>query len=149
MIGWTRVGHLPAIAVLLDSADSADLPTHDDTPLHIAINNNRPEIARFLISRGFDVNQKGRESYGAVCLPPLHLAGMANSPEFIDLLLDAGADASQDDVSADGFCGTQFGQLGEDGRPHTAFMTTAHWGCEAAVQRFIDRLQPAGRIAAR
>lgn len=148
MIGWARVGNLPAIAVLLESADSADLPTYGDTPLHIAINNNHFDIARFLISRGFDVNQKGCESYGAVCLPPLHLAGMANSPELIDLLLDAGADPSQDDVSADGFCCTQLGQLDEGGRPHTAFMTAAYWGCEAAVQRFIDRLQPAGLIAA-
>ncbi|GLA28452.1 hypothetical protein AnigIFM63604_003276 [Aspergillus niger] len=102
LIGWTRVGNLTAVAAILDSPEAVDLPKSGETALHEAIKRNRPDLLCYLISRGFDVNKKGIELYGEVCLTPLHLVAASNFVEMVDILLEAGADATLDDVSADG-----------------------------------------------
>ncbi|GLA02053.1 hypothetical protein AnigIFM60653_001347 [Aspergillus niger] len=145
LIGWTRVGNLTAVAAILDSPEAVDLPKSGETALHEAIKRNRPDLLRYLISRGFDVNQKGIKPYGEVCLTPLHLVAASNSAEMVDILLEAGADATLDDVSADGMRGVLGGM---DSEPHTPFMAAAFWGSKAVVQRLIDRL-PSDTIGSR
>ncbi|GCB26004.1 ankyrin-1 [Aspergillus awamori] len=139
LLGWTCVGNLPAVAAILDSPEGVNIPKLGETALHEAIRWEQPEILRYLISRGFDVNQKGVEPYGELCLTPLHLVAANNSSEMVDILLDAGADATLDDVSADGSRGTLGGRNSE---PHTPFMAAAFKGSDAVVQRLIDRLPP-------
>ncbi|GFN18216.1 hypothetical protein AtubIFM55763_004619 [Aspergillus tubingensis] len=145
LIGWTRVGNLTAVTAILDSPEAVDLPKSGETALHEAIKSNRLDFLRYLITRGFDVNQKGIEPYGEVCLTPLHLVAASNSAEMVDVLLNAGADATLDDVSADGMRGV----LGDmDSEPHTPFMAAAFWGSRAVVQRLIERL-PSDAIGSR
>ncbi|PYH30916.1 ankyrin repeat domain-containing protein [Aspergillus neoniger CBS 115656] len=132
LIGWTRVGNLTAVTAILDSPEAVDLPRSGETALHEAIKSNRPDFLRYLIPRGFDVNQKGIEPYGEVCLTPLHLVAASNSAEMVDILLNAGADATLDDVSADGMRGV----LGDmDSEPQTPFMAAAFWGSHAIGSR--------------
>ncbi|GKZ21747.1 hypothetical protein AbraIFM66951_008790 [Aspergillus brasiliensis] len=145
LIVWTRVGNLTAVAAILGSPGAVELPKSGETALHEAIKRNRPDFLRYLISRGFDVNQKGTEPYGEVCMTPLHLVAESNSAEMVDILLDAGADATLDDVSADGMRGVLGG---EDSEPHTPFMAAAFWGSNNVVQRLIDRL-PSNAIGSR
>ncbi|OJJ65907.1 hypothetical protein ASPBRDRAFT_49366 [Aspergillus brasiliensis CBS 101740] len=139
--GWARVGNFTAMDALLDSPEAADLPRYGKTALHEAIRYGRPDVLRYLISRGFDVNQKGPEPYGTICLSPLHFAASHNSTEMLDILLDAGADATVDDTSADGFCGI-LGKDKDECPPHTPFMAAAFWGTHNVVQRLIERLPP-------
>ncbi|KAL3255786.1 hypothetical protein ABHI18_008043 [Aspergillus niger] len=139
LIGWTCVGNLTAVAAILESPEGVDLPHFGDTALHEAIRWEQPDILRYLVPRGFDVNQKGVEPYGEICLTPLHLVAANNSSEMVDILLDAGADATVDDIGTDGHRGTLGGRISE---PHTPFMAAAFNGSEAVVQRLIDRLPP-------
>ena len=55
-------GHLGAAEVLLESGRaSLSLTTSDgDSPLHIAANNNRPDMVKFLLDRGADVEAVNR-----------------------------------------------------------------------------------------
>ncbi|PYI14649.1 ankyrin [Aspergillus violaceofuscus CBS 115571] len=146
LIGWTRVGNFTAVATLLDNSEAADLPRHGETALHEAIRYKRLDLLRYLIARGFDVNQKGPDAYGAICLTPLHFAAVGNSAEAVDILLSAGADATVDDASTDGSSTRGIFSTGEDKGPHTPFLAAAVWGSDAVVQRLIDRLPP-GTIA--
>ncbi|KAI3008957.1 hypothetical protein CBS147346_2392 [Aspergillus niger] len=139
LMGWTRVGNLTAVTAILDSPEGVELPNFSETALHEAIRWERPDILRYLVSRGFDVNQKGVEPYGEICLTPLHLVAANNSSEMVDILLDAGADATLDDVREDGTRGTLGGRNSE---PHTPFMAAAFEGSDAVVQRLIDRITP-------
>jgi|GEM_PF-609235 ankyrin repeat protein/serine/threonine protein kinase len=57
-----------------------------DTPLHIAVQDNRPEIVYFLIVNGAKVNVKNSEGQ-----TPLHIAVQDNRPEIVSFLIDNGA----------------------------------------------------------
>ncbi|PYH67424.1 ankyrin repeat domain-containing protein [Aspergillus vadensis CBS 113365] len=139
LMGWTAVGNFPAVAAIFDSPEGVDIPTFGETALHEAIRWGQTEILRYLISRGFDVNQKGPEPYGEICLTPMHFVAANNNAEMVDILLDAGADATIDDVSADGFRGILGGS---EAKPHTPFMAAAFWGSHAVIDRLIERLPP-------
>ncbi|RAH42217.1 ankyrin repeat domain-containing protein [Aspergillus brunneoviolaceus CBS 621.78] len=146
LIGWTRVGNFTAVENLLDTPEATDLPKYGHTALHEALRYKQLDLLRYLITRGFDVNQKGPNAYGEICLSPLHFAAEGNSAEAVDILLDAGADATVDDSAADGSSMRGVFPTGEDKGPHTPFMAAAVWGSDVAVQRLIDRLPP-GTIA--
>lgn len=139
LMGWTAVGNFPAVAAIFDSPEGVDIPTFGETALHEAIRWGQTDILRYLISRGFDVNQKGPEPYGEICLTPMHFVAANNNAEMVDILLDAGADATIDDVSADGFRGILGGS---EAKPHTPFMAAAFWGSHAVIDRLIERLPP-------
>jgi len=65
---------------------------HDDTPLNLAIYENKPDIVNFLIDKGANINQKrGRVRY------PLYAAIFKNIPDIVKLLIDKGANINQKD----------------------------------------------------
>ncbi|GAB6167457.1 hypothetical protein JCM19992_34570 [Thermostilla marina] len=67
------------------------VPGAGATPLHLAVLCNRPEVARFLISRGVDLNRHAADSFGGT---PLHWAAALGRLELVRLLLEAGADVN-------------------------------------------------------
>ena len=66
-----------------------NIPGTDDmtsTPLHLAVKNNRYEIAKLLLQNGADIN--ARNKHGQT---PLHLAAMSGNAEFAQILLSQNA----------------------------------------------------------
>ena len=78
-------------------ATNADLLNQRDggqgyAPLHWATISNRPEIAKYLIAQGADVNVKANYNY-----TPLHFAAMNRNRELIQALLDKKAEVNAQD----------------------------------------------------
>ena len=69
----------------------------DDTPLYVAANLGRKEIAELLISRGAEIDGKGDAKGGN--RTPLHGAALRGSRAVAELLLSKGADINAKDVS--------------------------------------------------
>ncbi|RMG04489.1 MAG: hypothetical protein D6741_00965 [Planctomycetota bacterium] len=67
------------------------VPGAGATPLHLAVLCNRPEVARFLIDRGVDLNRRAADIFGGT---PLHWAAALGRLEMVRLLLEAGADVN-------------------------------------------------------
>jgi ankyrin repeat protein len=64
----------------------------NNTPLHLAILNNLPEIAKILIEKGADINLQ--DSQGKT---PLHLAILYKLPIIVDKLIEKGANINLQD----------------------------------------------------
>ena len=68
----------------------ADVNARDEymkTPLHVAANWNKKELADFLLSHGADVNARDASGW-----TPLHWAAFEGGPEVAELLVSHGAD---------------------------------------------------------
>jgi ankyrin repeat protein len=92
-------GHIGLVTTMLDKGANPNGPgpgtvpgrplRASDSPLLVAVQHNRLEIAKLLLRRGADVNVQG--SYGGV--PGCSALMMARcKPEFVEALLEAGAD---------------------------------------------------------
>ncbi|MCU0575772.1 MAG: ankyrin repeat domain-containing protein [Desulfobacterota bacterium] len=60
---------------------------HDQSPLHLALEKNRPDLARLLINAGADVNIKNK----MILSTPLEIAVHSGDLEMVNLLLSKGA----------------------------------------------------------
>ena len=69
----------------------------DDTPLYVAANLGRKDIAELLISRGAKIDGKGDAKSGN--RTPLHAAALRGSRDVAALLLSQGADINAKDVA--------------------------------------------------
>ncbi len=69
---------------LLNTKDDQDFQ-----PLHIAVVEGYPEIVRFLVKSGADINGKGQDGWA-----PLHMAVKFNQRDIVQLLLGLNADPS-------------------------------------------------------
>ena len=88
-----------SLHLVLDSLieKGADVNATDDngqTPLHLALHNEHPEMAKLLIKKGADVNAKNK--WGDT---PLHL--VLDNPEIAKLLIEHGADVNATDNYGD------------------------------------------------
>jgi uncharacterized protein YfcZ (UPF0381/DUF406 family) len=95
-----KTGNLEELKKLLEEDPPAIHRTYStwsvtDVPLlNLAAYYNEPEIVKFLIDRGQDINKKG----GGYKRTPLHYAAGADAYQAVDVLLDLGADASLTDA---------------------------------------------------
>ena len=90
----TRAGDVAAMQIILDAVPELDLDYHDDdgrTPLLLAILGHHAEAAQFLLSRGADVETKGR--WPGPEDGPLAVAAGLGDLELMDILLLGGANA--------------------------------------------------------
>jgi ankyrin repeat protein len=84
-----------------------DINTRDEsgnTPLHLAVQDNHPEIVSFLIANGAELNVENTSEYNPfVNTPfgntPLHLAVQNNRPEIVSFLITNGAKVNVKNVS--------------------------------------------------
>ncbi|MEG4173133.1 MULTISPECIES: ankyrin repeat domain-containing protein [unclassified Microcoleus] len=67
---------------------------YGDTPLHLAVQNNRPEIVSLLIANGAKVNVENASGN-----TPLHLAVQNNRPEIVSFLIANGAKVNVENAS--------------------------------------------------
>jgi len=85
----TIPGDMGLITLLV--AEGADLNAMDGpgkTALHNAVEFNRPEVVKFFLAKGADINQKRQGGNAA----PLHIATSQDNKDMIELLLANGAD---------------------------------------------------------
>jgi len=111
-----RSGDLRAVQAYL--ADGADIDSQDGggfTPLHASIMHGHPQLTRYLLAQGADVNvhvavdadtvrqllAKGArlDAWSETRGTPLHAAVNQNSPEAVRLLLESGAPLNTGDTS--------------------------------------------------
>jgi uncharacterized protein len=93
----TRDGNRTMVEWLLShdaDVNTADPIHSDETPLHIAAENNFPAVVEVLLANKADMNAKN--SYDKT---PLFAAVEANHPEIVKLLLDAGANPDLEDMA--------------------------------------------------
>ena len=69
--------------------EKSDWATGEDTPLHLAVRQNNPDIVKLLIAKGADVNATNQDVW-----TPLHTAAQYGHPEMVKLLIEAGADVN-------------------------------------------------------
>ena len=85
-----RYNDISAVKELI--ASGADINHQQEryghTPLIIACNYNYKELAKFLISKGADINIRGKDGSSAL------IAAGSNSQELVELLLSKGADVN-------------------------------------------------------
>ncbi|MFH1314277.1 MAG: ankyrin repeat domain-containing protein [Candidatus Eisenbacteria bacterium] len=82
-------GDMSKVEAIL-AADPGQISARNDalgTPLHVAVSDSQVDIARFLISRGADVNAGDSDNSR-----PLHWAAFERKRELVEILLEAGAD---------------------------------------------------------
>jgi ankyrin repeat protein/tetratricopeptide (TPR) repeat protein len=87
----SRLGHRDIVEFLLDCGAGVDIqPLRGNktpgTPLIVAVEKGQMEVARFLISRGADLEARTWNG-----LTPLLVLSYDNRPEFTSMLIDAGA----------------------------------------------------------
>lgn len=94
-----RSGDRERARALLDELGDRDIvDSKGRTPLHLAVQSGREEMASFLLERGFDVNvptDNGKQT-------PLHNAVQTGSASMTRILLDAGADINARDAEGRG-----------------------------------------------
>jgi hypothetical protein len=86
-----RVQSLEAARLLLEAGAKVNVVESDKyTPLHVALNENHPDIALALIEAGADVTAKDVDER-----TPLHMGGL--TPELVKTMIDKGADINAKD----------------------------------------------------
>jgi ankyrin repeat protein len=113
-----KAGDTARVRALIEKRVNVNATEQDGTtPLHWAVDRDRPEIVQMLIRAG--ANVKAANRYGAT---PLWLASVNGNAKTIAILLEAGADASS--ANADG---------------ETALMVAARTGKTDAVSTLLAR----------
>ena len=88
----TIPGDMGVITMLVDKgADIKIMDIFGKMALHNAVEFNRPEVVKFFLARGADVNQIRGEGYEST---PLHMAAGSGNKDMIELLLANGADVN-------------------------------------------------------
>jgi len=84
-----RAGNVMEVRQILDSGGNVNAKDLNDakTALHLAVDNDKQEIAALLIDSGAEVNAKDKNG-----IAPLHLAVVRRLPDLIELLLSSGSD---------------------------------------------------------
>ena len=86
----TIPGDMGVITMFVDKgADFKIMDIYGKMPLHNAVEFNRPQVVKFFLARGADVNQIRGEGYEST---PLHMAAGSGNKDMIELLLANGAD---------------------------------------------------------
>jgi len=88
----TLIDHGSELSAQCDDWDDDREETVTWTPLHVASNNGRLEIARMLLGNGADANYQGNR-----CRSPLNIASHCGYTDLVRLLLDHGADLKESD----------------------------------------------------
>ena len=118
LVDAVRTGNAAQVRALIDKRVDVNATQQDGTtPLHWAVDRDRPDIVQMLIRAG--ANVKAANRYGAT---PLWLASVNGNPKTIAMLLEGGADAGS--ANADG---------------ETALMVAARTGQTDAVNLLLAR----------
>ena len=118
LVDAVRTGNAAQVRALIDKRVDVNATQQDGTtPLHWAVDRDRPDIVQMLIRAG--ANVKAANRYGAT---PLWLASVNGNPKTIAMLLEGGADA---------------GSANSDGE--TALMVAARTGQTDAVNLLLAR----------
>jgi uncharacterized protein len=118
IVDAVKAGDVARVRALIDKRVDVNATQQDGTtPLHWAVDRDRPDIVQMLIRAG--ANVKAANRYGAT---PLWLASVNGNPKTIAMLLEGGADAGS--ANADG---------------ETALMVAARTGKTDAVNLLLAR----------
>lgn len=86
--------HLAAGAEINGAFVARGIPASGATPLHLAVLSNQREMARFLVSRGADINARAKDQHGGT---PLHWAAALGRIDMTRQLVESGADVNAPD----------------------------------------------------
>jgi uncharacterized protein len=98
--GWTPMmvavleGHVNIVAILIEAGDNPNLCIENMTPLMLASDANRPEVIKFLLKAGVDVNAQNSAGKTA-----LFFAQQNGYTKIIELLREAGAAEDGNDLN--------------------------------------------------